>query len=71
MKAKASHENKENEIWKDKYLRALADYQNLERRIIEEKKNDKKIAAKEIITKSEESDNEAENEQFIGRTLQE
>src|SRR4030042_3998077 len=35
--------------WKEKYLRALADYQNLEKRVQQEKKAEAGFAAKEII----------------------
>lgn len=35
--------------WKAKYLRALADYQNLERRVQEEKEEVRKFAAEGII----------------------
>ena len=52
MKVKSDHkENKELEEWKNKYLRALADYQNLERRVFDARLEDKKIASKEIIIK--------------------
>ena len=51
MKVKSDHINKEALEWKNKYLRALADYQNLERRIREENNQDKKYAAREIIIK--------------------
>lgn len=42
---------KEIEEWKNKYLRALADYQNLEKRIHRERAEDGKSAAKNIILK--------------------
>jgi len=51
---KAKTESKKNEdilVWKNKYLRALADYQNLERRVIEDSVAVKKYAAKEVILK--------------------
>lgn len=37
------------EEWKGKYLRALADYQNLERRNVEEKKEIRSYAAEHIL----------------------
>lgn len=40
---------KEIEEWKSKYLRALADYQNLEKRISEQKQEFIKYAAEKII----------------------
>lgn len=43
--------NKEIEIWKNKFLRALADYQNLERRGQERFANDQKNAVKKIVLK--------------------
>jgi len=51
MKAKHTEHVKEIEEWKGKYLRALADYQNLERRAQENERNDKKMRAREIILK--------------------
>ena len=39
------------EDWKGKYLRALADYQNLERRIRVQSLQDKNYAAREVIIK--------------------
>ncbi|MBI2617438.1 nucleotide exchange factor GrpE [Candidatus Gottesmanbacteria bacterium] len=36
--SKALQSEKEENVWKGKYLRALADYQNLEKRVQEEKK---------------------------------
>ena len=42
---------KEIENWKTKYLRALADYQNLEKRTKEQKQEDIKLAAKNVIGK--------------------
>lgn len=42
---------KEIEEWKAKFLRALADYQNLEKRIREQRQEDTKYAAKNIIFK--------------------
>lgn len=41
--------HQENEDWKAKYLRALADYQNLERRVQDEKEEVRKFAAEGII----------------------
>lgn len=41
----------ELEEWKAKYLRALADYQNLERRIAKQRVDDARLAAKGVITK--------------------
>lgn len=40
---------KEVEEWKSKYLRALADYQNLEKRVTEQKQEITKYAAEKII----------------------
>lgn len=37
--------------WKNKYLRALADYQNLEKRVNEGRANDIKFAARSLIVK--------------------
>lgn len=45
---KASQSNEEA-IWKEKYLRALADYQNLEKRARQMREEESKYAAKEII----------------------
>lgn len=42
---------KEIETWKGKYLRALADYQNLEKRIKGLREEEAKFAAKNIILK--------------------
>ena len=36
--------------WQTKYMRALADYQNLEKRSAEEKKKIRQYAAEEVIT---------------------
>ena len=41
----------EIESWKNKYLRALADYQNLERRISENRLEERKQAATEFVLK--------------------
>lgn len=41
----------ESELWKNKYLRALADYQNLEKRIKESRENEVKYASGNIILK--------------------
>lgn len=53
VKQKVDHEiedlKKQIEEWKGKYLRALADYQNLERRTIEEKKDIRSYAAEHIL----------------------
>lgn len=38
-------------IWKEKYLRALADYQNLEKRIANRRNDDVRYAAKNIVLK--------------------
>lgn len=46
-----AQEKEEIEKWKNKYLRALADYQNLEKRVIETRNNDIKFAAKNLILK--------------------
>jgi molecular chaperone GrpE len=40
---------KQGEEWKNKYVRALADYQNLERRTIEEKHEIRKFAAEVVL----------------------
>lgn len=42
---------KEAEEWKAKFLRALADYQNLEKRVREQRQEDAKYTAKNIILK--------------------
>lgn len=42
---------KQIEEWKGKYLRALADYQNLEKRTQEEAGNVRKFAAEMVVTK--------------------
>lgn len=42
---------KEAEEWKAKFLRALADYQNLEKRIREQRQEDTKYAARNILLK--------------------
>lgn len=42
---------KEIELWKNKYLRALADYQNLERRVAEQLTTQQKKANKNLILK--------------------
>jgi molecular chaperone GrpE len=39
----------EADEWKNKYLRALADYQNLEKRIIQDRQDQIKYAAQKII----------------------
>lgn len=39
------------QYWKNKYLRALADYQNLEKRIAQSRVEDAKYAAKNLIVK--------------------
>lgn len=56
MKKQTSDENiekikQEGELWKNKYLRALADYQNLEKRTISERSEKIKYAAVNFITK--------------------
>lgn len=56
MKKKIDFQNIEQltdgmEEWKGKYLRALADYQNLEKRIQIQRKEDTKFAAKNLILK--------------------
>lgn len=43
--------NKEVEQWKGKYLRALADYQNLEKRTQAEKQEIRKYAAEVVLTR--------------------
>lgn len=53
---KKSEENieklkQELEEWKGKYLRALADYQNLEKRVVENRQEFVQYAAKELIVK--------------------
>lgn len=50
MKTKPD-KNKEIDEWEAKYLRALADYQNLDRRVREQVNQDKKNAAREVIIK--------------------
>ena len=50
MKTKPD-KNKEIDEWEAKYLRALADYQNLDRRVREQANQDKKNAAREVIIK--------------------
>lgn len=42
---------KEVEEWKGKYLRALADYQNLEKRVAEQRTEEAKFVAKGLILK--------------------
>ena len=42
---------KEAQDWKEKYLRALADYQNLEKRISKSREEEVKYAAKNILLK--------------------
>lgn len=42
---------KQSEEWRIKYLRALADYQNLEKRIATERKEDIKFAGRSILLK--------------------
>jgi molecular chaperone GrpE len=42
---------KDAELWKEKYLRALADYQNLEKRINSIRDQETKFAAKEFVIK--------------------
>jgi len=49
--AKIEKLTKDLEDWKSKYLRALADYQNLEKRIAKERIDDARHAAKVVITK--------------------
>lgn len=51
IKTKPIQQDKEREPdeWKNKYLRALADYQNLERRMREKEFEDKKYATREVI----------------------
>ncbi|OGG17419.1 nucleotide exchange factor GrpE [Candidatus Gottesmanbacteria bacterium RIFCSPHIGHO2_02_FULL_39_14] len=51
MKVKSDHKNKEAEEWKNKYFRALADYQNLERRIRAEKVQGKNYAFRDMMIK--------------------
>ena len=46
---KVNQTTQENVEWKDKYLRALADYQNLEKRISETRSHDVKFAARNLI----------------------
>jgi molecular chaperone GrpE len=43
--------NKEAEEWKNKYLRALADYQNLEKRVAGEKTELRRFAAEVVISR--------------------
>lgn len=42
---------KQIEEWKSKYLRALADYQNLEKRVVQEKTEVRVYAAEAVLTK--------------------
>lgn len=42
---------KEAEEWRNKYLRALADYQNLEKRIVNVRNDEQKLAARNILLK--------------------
>lgn len=42
---------KEMEEWRSKYLRALADYQNLEKRVAMQREEDVKFAAKSTVLK--------------------
>jgi molecular chaperone GrpE len=42
---------KEIEEWKSKYLRALADYQNLEKRVQTQRQEDIQFAARDLIVK--------------------
>lgn len=41
----------QSEVWKNKYLRALADYQNLEKRVKEARENELKYASGNILLK--------------------
>ncbi|OGG08102.1 nucleotide exchange factor GrpE [Candidatus Gottesmanbacteria bacterium RIFCSPHIGHO2_02_FULL_40_24] len=54
-KGKKPDQDKKSELnsdeWKDKYLRALADYRNLERRVSEKAAEVKKFANKDFILK--------------------
>ena len=45
-----THQTKEDFDWKDKYIRALADYQNLEKRVSGERKRLEYLALKKIMT---------------------
>lgn len=49
MKKKDERMPEQVEEWKNKYLRALADYQNLERRVSEERQELKERLSEEII----------------------
>ncbi len=51
LKETIANLEKERDNWKNKYLRALADYQNLEKRIIQEKEEIVKKANFELIKK--------------------
>lgn len=51
MKKSDSPEQKEVLEWKSKYLRALADYQNLEKRVSAQRIEDIKYAARNLIVK--------------------
>ena len=51
MDNKKSHKKHNVEEWKNKYLRALADYQNLEKRFLEEKEEIIKSANFQLILK--------------------
>lgn len=48
---KTEEVKKETEEWKAKYLRALADYQNLERRAVEQKEEIRTFAAEVILAR--------------------
>ena len=48
MKKKGEHEE-QTEEWKNKYVRALADYQNLEKRTYAEKEEIRKFAAESML----------------------
>lgn len=47
----STKDQKETVDWKNKYLRALADYQNLEKRIVESRSQDIKFATKNFFLK--------------------
>lgn len=50
-KKKIREQITEVQLWKDKYLRALADYQNLEKRVAEKREEEERLAIKNFILK--------------------
>lgn len=51
LQVKLEERDKQIEEWRQKYLRALADYQNLEKRIASRRVEERKYAAEEVIEK--------------------